>query len=111
MEKTVQADTTIELRPVLPDAFKIKNCDESTYAEVLGIFKEESELKALQEMVTPIRGTKVGELLLQMDKLSSVIHELQTLVSCTLARSAIVQTLSNKEAIDIKDLDETTTAE
>ena len=37
--------------------------------------------------------------------------ELQTLVSSTLAGSAIVQALSHKETVDIKDLDETTTAE
>ena len=46
-----------------------------------------------------------------MDKPNIVILELQTLVSSTLAGSAIVQTLSNKETVNIKDLDETTTAE
>ena len=46
-----------------------------------------------------------------MDKPSVVTLELQTLVSTTLAGSATVQTLSYKETVDIKDLDETTTAE
>ena len=46
-----------------------------------------------------------------MDKPNVVTLELQSLFSSTLAGSAIVQTLSHKEAVDIKDLDETTTAE
>ena len=68
-------------------------------------------MKALQERVTRIKRTKAGELLLEMDKLTVVNLELQTLVSPTLAGSAIVQTLPYKETVDIKDLDETTTAE
>ena len=46
-----------------------------------------------------------------MDKPNVVSLELQMLVSSTLARSVIVQTLFHKEPVDIKDLDETTTAE
>ena len=46
-----------------------------------------------------------------MNKPNVVTPELQTLVSFTLAGSAIVQALSHKQKVDIKDLDETTTAE
>ena len=48
---------------------------------------------------------------MEMDKPSVVTLELQTLVLSTLAESAIVQKLSHKETADMKDLDETTTAE
>ena len=97
--------------PARPDAFKIKKCRQSTYADILGIIKGAADLKDLQKRVTRIRRTKAGELLLVMDKTNVVIPELQTLVSSTLAESAIVQALSHKETVDIKDLDETTTAE
>ena len=46
-----------------------------------------------------------------MGKTNVVTPELQTLVSSTLAGSAIVQALSHKETVDIEDLDKTTTAE
>ena len=48
---------------------------------------------------------------MEMDKTNVVTPELQTLVSSSLAESAIVQALSHKETVDIKDLDETTMAE
>ena len=93
------------------DAFKIKKCVQSTYADILGIIKGAADLKGLQERVTHIRRTKAGELLLEMDKPNVVTPELQTLVWSTLAGSVIVQALSHKETVDLKDLDETTTAE
>ena len=48
---------------------------------------------------------------MEMDKPNVVIPELQTLVSSTLAGSAIVPALSHKKTVDIKFRDETTTAE
>ena len=54
-------------RPARPDAFKIKTCGQSTYADILGIIKGAADLKDLQERVTRIRRTKAGELLLEMD--------------------------------------------
>ena len=48
---------------------------------------------------------------MEMDKPCFVTQELQTLVSSTLVESATVQTLTHKETVDIKDLDETTTTE
>ena len=110
-EKTVQAHITTGPRPARPDAFKIKKCGESTYAGILGIIKGAPDLKVLQERVTRIRRTKAGELLLEMDKPCFVTQELQTLVSSILAGSATVQTLTHKDTVDIKDLDETTTTE
>ena len=68
-------------------------------------------MKDLQERITRIRRTKAGVLLLEMDKTNVVTPELQTLVSSTLAGSAIVRALFHKKTVDIKDLDETTTAE
>ena len=68
-------------------------------------------MKDLQERVTRIRRTKAGELLLEMDKTNVVTPELQALVSSTLAGTAIVQALSHKETVGIKDLDETTTVQ
>ena len=46
-----------------------------------------------------------------MYKPNVVTLKLQTLVSSTLVGSAIVQTLSHKEIVDIKYLDEKTSAE
>ena len=68
-------------------------------------------MKDLQERVTHIRRNKAGELLLEMDNPNVVTPELQTLVSFTLAGSAIVQALFHKGTVDIKGLGETTTAE
>ena len=98
-------------RPARPDAFKIKKGGQSTYADILEIIKGAADLKDLQERIAGIRCTKAGELLLEMDKTNVATPELQTLVSSTLAGSAIVQALSHKETVDIKDLDETITAE
>ena len=89
----------------------IKKCGQYSYSDILGIIKGAADLKDLQERVTRIRRTKAGKLLLEMDKPEVVTPELQTLVSSTLTRSAIVQALSHKETVDIKDLDKTTTAE
>ena len=105
------AHITTGPRPARPDAFKIKKCGQSTYADILGIIKGAADLKDLQERVTRIRRTKAGELLLEMDEPNVVTPELQTLVSSTLIGSAKVQALSHKETVDIEDLDETTTAE
>ena len=110
-EKTVLAHIATGPRAARPDAFKIKKCGQSTYADILGIIKGATDLKDLHERVTRIRRTKARELLLEMDKTNVVTPELQTLVSSTLAGSAIVQALSHKKTVDIKDLDETTTAE
>ena len=93
------AHITTGPRPARSDAFKIKKCGQSTYADILGIIKGAADLKDLQERVTCIRRTKAGELLLEMDKPNVVTPELQTLVSSTLAGSAIVQALSHKESI------------
>ena len=79
-EKTVLAHITIGPRPARPDAFKIKKCVQSTYANILRIIKGAAHLKDLQERVTRIRRTKAGELLLEMDKSNVVTPELQTLV-------------------------------
>ena len=105
------AHITTGPRPAQPDAFKIKKCGQSTYADILGIIKGAADLKDLQERVTRIRRTKAGELLLEMCKTNVVTPVLQTLVSSTLAWSAIVQVFFHKETVNIKDLDETTTAE
>ena len=109
--KLVQAHITTGPRPARPDAFKIKKCGESTYTSILGIIKGAPDLKVLRKRVTRIRRTKAGELLLEMEKPCFVTQELQTLVSSTLAGSATVQTLTHKEAVYIKDLDETTMTE
>ena len=61
-EKTVLAHNTTGPRPARPDAFKIKKCGQSTYADILGIIKGTADLKDLQERVTRIRRTKAGEL-------------------------------------------------
>ena len=105
------AHITTGPRSARPDAFKIKKCGQSTYADILGIINGAADLKDLQERVTRIRCNKAGELLLEMDKTNVMTPVLQTLVSSTLAGSAKVQALSHKDTVDIKDLDETITAE
>ena len=50
-EKTVLAYITTGPRPARPDAFKIKKCGQSMYADILGIIKEAANLKDLQERV------------------------------------------------------------
>ena len=83
------AHITTGPRPARPDAIKIKKCGQSTYADILGIIKGAADLKDLQERVTLIRRTNTGELLLEMVKPNVVTPELQTLVSSTLAGSAL----------------------
>ena len=70
-EKTVLAHITTGPRPARPDAFKLKKCGQSPYADILGIIKGAADLKDLQERVTRIRRTKAGELLLEMARLTS----------------------------------------
>ena len=84
VRKKVQSHITIGPRPARPDAFKIKKCDESTSARILGIIKGEPDLKVLQERATRISRNKAAELLLEMNKPCFVTQELQTLVSSTL---------------------------
>ena len=51
-EKTVLPHIITEPRPARPDAFKVKKCGQSTYADILRIIKGAVDLKDLEERVT-----------------------------------------------------------
>lgn len=99
----------IALRAPRPDAIKIKASAEVSYADLLRKVKATPELKSLGDRVTKIRRTRAGELLLELGHAGEEALALEKKVSATLQKSANVQLLTQKEALTIRDVDETTT--
>ena len=99
------------LRPARPDAFKIKTSGETSYADIIRKVKNAPDLKVLGERVTRIRCTQAGELLLELGRPGVPSQELQAITSSTLQGTAEVLTLTHKEVLIIKDMDESTSAE
>ncbi|KAG7196554.1 hypothetical protein KM043_016489 [Ampulex compressa] len=96
-------------RALRPVAIKMKASASISYTDLLRNVKAAPELKPLGERVTKIRRTRAGELLLELGQASTETPALQKVVSSTLQELAIVQVLTHKKALIIRDVDKSTT--
>ena len=95
-----------------PDALVIKAKNELSYADILRKVRSEPSLKHLGDCVQNVRRTQKGELLLQFKRTeqgSPATHKSN--VEKALQEHVEVKLLRHEKVIEIKDIDEITTAE
>lgn len=99
-------------RPTLPDALVIQKKGDLTYAEILSKVKSDPALEELGKMVTRIRRTLAGDLLLQLDKSATEqTARFRSSIETALGNEAEVKTRVHEVEVEIKDLDEVATKE
>ncbi|XP_046424562.1 uncharacterized protein LOC124181884 [Neodiprion fabricii] len=97
-------------KPVRPDAVLIKTEGEQNYAEVLKRVRGQVDPDKVGASITAVRRTRGGDVLLEL-KGSSGAQALKEAVVVALGGQAKVSTLEPTMTIEVRDLDEITTAE
>ena len=94
-----------------PDAILIGTKGDMSYADILRSVKSDPKLAAIGNVVSRIRRTQKGELLLQLNEAGAKTTEAQKSISEVLGTNAEVKTLTHRMTIECKDIDEVTTKE
>lgn len=91
----VSPTKTWKRKPNKPDAFIIKTCGDSSYADILKQVKNEARLAVLGENVNKIKNSSPGELLLELNKSSHEnTNEFREAIKNVLGSAAEVRALT-----------------
>lgn len=101
----------VALKHPKPDALVIRKQEVGSYAEILKKVKTDPSCERLMDTVHRIRRTQKGDLLLELNSSGDKTERLRTVISSTLGGEVDVRSLTQKTALEIKDLDEITTKE
>ena len=96
---------------IRPDAILIGAKEGMSYADILRTVKSDPNLAAIGSVVSRIRRTQKGELLLQLNEAGAKTTEAKESISAALGTHAEVKALTHKTTIECKDIDEVTTKE
>lgn len=95
-----------------PDAVVISKKGEGSYADILKRIKAEPSLEDLGKVVTKIRKTQKGEMLLQLNTVGEADNaRYREMVENVLGNEAEVRALTHEVTVECRDLDEITTRE
>ncbi|XP_036347233.1 uncharacterized protein LOC118756584 [Rhagoletis pomonella] len=110
--KMVQPKRKTSTKQTRPYAIVIKSSSGGSYVDILKTVKSDPQLKHVGEVITKVRKTASGDLLLQLTKpTDSHTQDIQRGVKTALGEKASVQALTSVTAIEIRDLDATTSKE
>lgn len=107
--KTVKRKFT---RPTRPDTLVVKAKGECSYADILKSLRGDADLKNLGDSVTKIQKDAAGNLVLVLNRgAHAEMSNLRSIVERKLANKAEVTGRTDKMFIELRDLDELTSAE
>lgn len=89
-----------------PDAIVIETKDQTSYADILRQMKADPKLGEMGQVVSRIRRTQKGGLLIQLNQANDKTEELKTKIGECVGNHASVKSLTQQKVIEIKDLDE-----
>lgn len=100
------------VKPVRADAIVIAKAGELSYSDIIKKMKGEASLTGLGDNVARVRRTAKGEVLIQLKRTTShTTQQLKEEFDKVFAGQTTTRTLTQETLIEVKDLDEVTTAE
>lgn len=92
-----------------PDAIIIEAKEGISYAEILRKMKSDPKLGELGKTVSRIRRTQKGDLLFQLNETGEKTAQFKEAMLETLGKDAAIRTLTHRNSIEVRDIDEATT--